>query len=89
MAKSHFPLECAAHFAAILARAAAKPDHVAPEKTPDAAIVITLGRKGRSVGQIAAILAQARDDAAEFKSEPVPAPQPERPQIMIRRRRSR
>ena len=89
MSSSPFRREDASRFAAILARAAEKPDHLAPEKTPDAADVIERDRKARRVRGLGEVPREAT--RVERESEPEPARRRERarPRISVRRRFSR
>ena len=87
MSSSPFGREDASRFAAILARAAKEPDHLAPEKTPDAADVIDRDgnvRRVRGPGQVPREAARV-----ERESEPEPARRRERARITVRRRFSR
>lgn len=81
MSNSPFRREDVSRFAAILARAAKEPDHLAPEKTPDAADVID---RVRGPGQVPREAARV-----ERESEPEPARRRERARITVRRRFSR
>ena len=89
MSSSPFRREDASRFAAILGRAAAKPDHLAPEKTPDAADVIDRDRNARQVPGLGQVPREAA--RVERESEPESARRRERarPRVTVRRRFSR
>ena len=76
MSSSPFRREDASRFAAILARAAEELDHLAPEKTPDAADVIDRDRNARQVPGLGQVSREAA--RVERESEPEPARRRER-----------
>ena len=89
MSNSPFRREDVSRFAAILARAAEEPDHLAPEKTPDAADVIDRDRNARRVRGLGEVPREAARVEREGAPEPARRRERARPRITVRRRFSR